>query len=475
MFSKVRVSSAGKGAVPVYFSSGKVPKSAGQACVDAAERDGFSFKAGEVSESFAKSGHGIVVGIGNGSNEEWRTAASALGRHAAAKGITSLSIMGKEMHAKQAEMVGEAFGLLAWDPVIYRGNGSEKSSAKPITLITEAKTDVAAMKRGLDLADCTNLTRTLVQTPPNVATPLYMADQAQQVAKETGMKCTVMKVKKLEDENLVGMFTVGQASENPPCMIRLEYTPKKGKGKKPIVLLGKTITYDTGGLCIKPREGMRGMKVDKAGGCAVLGAMKAIAGVIKPDVPVIGLLVAAENSISDEAYRPDDIITFRNGVSVEVTNTDAEGRLVLADGLCWACEKEKPQAIIDIATLTGGVVIALGTVYAGLFSNDENLAKSIQKAADETDELVWRLPMHDRYKPDMKSKVADIVNSSGKRSAHPIQGATFLSYFVKEGMKWAHIDMAGRGTVDSDVDALVPGASGFGARLLAESVVKLAD
>lgn len=474
MFSKVRVSGTGKGAVPVYFSSGKVPKSAGQAILAAAARDRFDFKAGELSESFSTSGYGIVVGIGEGTAEDWRKAASKLGRHAATNGMTSLKLMGKEMHAKQAELIGDAFGLLAWDPVLYRGKSTGKSKAKPMTLITDAKTDIAALKKGLALADCTNLTRTLVQTPPNIATPLYMAAQAQKVAKETGLKCTIIKGKKLLDEKLIGLHTVGQASENPPCMIRLEYTPKKNKSKRPVVLLGKTITYDTGGLSLKISGGMRGMKVDKAGGCAVLGAMKAIASVIKPDVPVVALMVAAENSVSDEAYRPDDVITFRNGVTVEVTNTDAEGRLVLADGLCWACDKEKPQCIIDIATLTGGIVVAIGDVYGGVFSNDDDLCKTLQKAGEATDEILWRMPLHDRYKSLMKSNVADLVNSSAKRSAHPVQGAMFLSYFVKDGTKWAHIDMAGKGTVDSDSGAVVPGPTGFGVRVLTDAVSKLA-
>lgn len=474
MFSKVRASGTGKGAVTVLFSSGNVPKSAGKAIAAAAARDGFDFKAGEISESFGPTGQGIVVGIGDGTAEDWRKAASALGRHAASHGLLSLKLTGKEMRARQAELVGEAFGLLGWDPVLFRGKGREKRSAKPMTLIAAAKTDLAAIKRGLALAECTNLTRTLVQTPPNIATPMFMAAQAKALAKVTGLKCTVIKGKRLLDEKLVGMHTVGQASENEPCMIRLQYTPRKGKGKKPVVLLGKTVTYDTGGLSLKPGASMRGMKVDKAGGCAVLGAMAAIAKVTKPDVPVVALLVAAENSVSDEAYRPDDVMTFRNGVSVEVTNTDAEGRLVLADGLCWACDKEKPQCIIDIATLTGGVVVALGDVYGGVFSNDDDLCETVQAAGDETDEMLWRLPLHERYKPMMKSQVADIVNSGAKRGAHPIQGAVFLEYFVKEGVPWAHIDMAGKGTVDADSGAIVPGPTGFGVRVLTEAVERLA-
>lgn len=474
MFTSVRVSKPDAKSVAVLFSSGDMPKKVSKATTAASKRDGFKFKAGELSESFGPAGHAIIVGTGKGTTIDWRNSANALGRYAAKNGIKNLKLAGDGLGAEQAATIGEVFGLLAWDPVLYRGKGGEKRGAKPVRLETADKELQSAMKRGLELASCTNLTRTLVATPPNIATPLYMAAQAEEVAKETGMKCTVMKVKKLEDENLVGMTTVGKASENPPCMIRLEYTPEGSDGKNPVVLLGKTVTYDTGGLSLKPRESMKGMKVDKAGGCAVLGAMKAIASVIKPDVPVVGLMVAAENCVSDEAYRPDDVITFRNGVSVEVTNTDAEGRLVLADGLCWACDVEKPKCIIDIATLTGGVVVALGDVYGGIFSNDDTLCATVQEAGESTDEMLWRLPLHERYKSLMKSQVADIVNSSAKRSAHPVQGAIFLEYFVKKGTAWAHIDMAGKGTVDKDTGAIVPGPTGFGVRVLTEAVGRLA-
>jgi leucyl aminopeptidase len=233
------------------------------------------------------------------------------------------------------------------------------------------------------------------------------------------------------------------------------------------VLLGKTITYDTGGLTLKINNGMVGMKRDKDGGCAVLGAMHAIATVLKPAFPVVGLLVAAENSVSDSAMRPDDVIVYRNGVSVEVTNTDAEGRLVLADGLCWACDEENASLIVDLATLTGGVVTALGSTYAGMFCDDAGLIARLEAAADLSGERVWRLPMHAEYREMMKSTVADIVNSNPNRKAHPIQGAAFLSHFVKDGVSWAHIDIAGVHAVDADTGPYIKGPTGFGVRLLA--------
>ena len=245
---------------------------------------------------------------------------------------------------------------------------------------------------------------------------------------------------------------------------------RENKNAKPLVLIGKTITYDTGGLSLKINNGMVGMKRDKDGGCAVLGAMHAIATVIQPNRPVVALLAIAENSISDEAYRPDDVITYRNGVTVEVTNTDAEGRLVLADALCWACEKEGPSAIIDLATLTGGVVVALGSTYAGMFCENDALRAKVEAASASSGERVWRLPMHQEYRDLMKSPVADILNSNANRKAHPIQGAAFLSYFVDDNIPWCHLDIAGVHVAESNKGAFVDGPTGWGTRLLAELV-----
>ncbi|HXH61012.1 MAG TPA: leucyl aminopeptidase family protein [Fimbriimonadaceae bacterium] len=468
MFSSVRTSKPGRTSIPVVFSSKGVPKGSSKALVSASKRAGFKFGAGEVSESFGPGGHAIVVGIGSGSAEDWRTAASALARHTAASGTRDLALRGDTLGAGEACLVGEAFGLLGWDAVLYRGKGGSARGAKPVRLQSADRDVLEGLKKGLALAECTNLTRSLVQTPPNIATPEMIAETAQALAKESGMKCTVFKGKRLEEEHLAGLMNVGKASVNAPCMVRLEYAPPGTEKDAPFVLLGKTITYDTGGLSLKDRTNMRGMKVDKAGGCAVIGAMAAIAKVLKPNKRIVGLMVAAENSVSDVSYRPDDVLTFRNGVTVEVTNTDAEGRLVLADGLCWACDAEKARCIVDIATLTGGVVRALGNVYAGVFSNDDDLCWSLVTTALATDEMLWRLPLHPRYDAMMKSQVADIVNSNMSGMAHPVQGAVFLQNFVKKSVPWAHIDMAGHGTVDKDSNALVPGPTGFGVRLLSE-------
>ncbi len=377
--------------------------------------------------------------------------------------------------AEAGRCLGEGVGLASWVCDQFRGTATPDPARAELRVTVADSATAEGVRRGLALAEASNLARTLSNTPPNICTPAYMAEVSRRVAKKFGLRCTVMEGEALERERFVGLVNVGKASENAPCMIRLEYRPARPRrGAKPVVLIGKTMTYDSGGLSIKVNNGMKNMKRDKDGGCAVLGAMQAVASVIRPGVPVVALLAAAENSISDEAYRPDDIITYRNGVTVEVTNTDAEGRLVLADALCWACEKENPGAIIDMATLTGGVVIALGHVFAGMWCDDDRLRGAIEAAAESTGERVWRLPHDPAYREMMKSVIADIHNSAPVREAHPIQGAAFLSYFCEAGVPWAHLDIAGVHETEKTRGPFEAGPTGWGARLAAEAVARYA-
>jgi len=423
----------------------------------------------------------LLVGLGkkeNFSAGSLRAIAAAVGRRLAVTRDENVAVELSgplEAAGVDAGRAGRAFGegaaLLGFDFDAFKGKASEdRPKRSKLSLRSSEKAFQDGMKRGAAVAESANLARGWAATPPNVATPMWMAKQAQAIARgvET-LSVRIIKGDELERETLTGIATVGQASENEPCLIRIAYTPKPAKrGAKPAVLIGKTITYDTGGLSIKPTSGMRGMKQDKDGGCAALGAMHAIATVIKPKRPVVCLLAAAENSISDEAYRPDDVLTFRNGVTVEVTNTDAEGRLVMADALCWAADKEKPAFMIDLATLTGGVVTALGSTYAGMWCEDDGLRSRIESAAEESGERVWRLPLHQEYRDMMRSDVADIINSSPQRKAHPIQAAAFLSYFARNDTPWCHLDIAGVHSVDGDVGPFVKNSpTGWGVRLLA--------
>lgn len=385
---------------------------------------------------------------------------------------------------RAGEAFGECVGMLAGDFDEFRGSAAPAPKRNSLRIASSDKGFASGVTRGLAMAEAVNFGRRIGNTPPNVATPMWIARKAQAMARETGLKCKVFSGAELVKHKFEGIRVVGQASENKGCMIRLEYSPKGSAAKKqrPLVLVGKTMTYDTGGLSLKVNNGMRGMKGDKDGGCAVLGAMMAIATVVKPDRPVVALLCAAENSVSDNAYRPDDVMTFRNGVTVEVTNTDAEGRLVLADGLCWACKEENAAAVVDIATLTGGVVVALGSTFAGMWCEDDAFRAKVEAASAHTGERVWRLPMHREYRDMMKSSIADIINSNPDRKAHPIQGAAFLDYFVTPGTAWCHLDIAGVHRAEGGAGGASGGngqmfakdtPTGFGARLMAEIAARM--
>jgi len=269
---------------------------------------------------------------------------------------------------------------------------------------------------------------------------------------------------------------VGRAGSTPPSLICLEYRPDGTEDQRPLMLVGKAVTFDTGGYSIKPGTGMTSMKYDKCGGTAVYGAMAGIAE-LGLRIPVVGLIPAAENMIAQHAYRPDDILTMHNGVTVEVTNTDAEGRLILADALAYGCQTYQPRAVVDLATLTGGVVTTFGNVCAGLFCQDDTLTEQVRSAGEQTAERVWPLPLWDEYKEMMKSTHADIVNAAG-RKAHPIQGAAFLAHFVTAPQAadseeattpappWAHLDIAGVADAESDSALFTKGPTGWGVRLL---------
>ncbi|MBX3358474.1 MAG: leucyl aminopeptidase family protein [Phycisphaeraceae bacterium] len=499
MFQSIKVADRGSAEVLVVgvFQKAELDKQTRDLDTDAsiaaaARRGECTGDLGRIAEAFpakARGGTARVIIVGLGSRDSFkvgdlRAAAAAVGRRLAAvkEGKVRVDLSGP-LKAVRADLgaagrcFGEGMGLLGWVCDEFKGTGSNGGKGPDrvaVVLSSPSAAFSSGMEQGLALARSVNIARTLSETPPNIATPRFIAAKAKQIAKATGMSCRVIEGKELEKERLTGLINVGKASENKPCMIRLEYKPARGssRGGKSVVLVGKTMTYDTGGLSLKINNSMVGMKRDKDGGCAVLGAMHAIATVVKPRTRVVALLSVAENSISDEAYRPDDIIRYRNGVTVEVTNTDAEGRLVLADALCWACENEDPSCIVDLATLTGGVVVALGSTFAGMFCEDDKLRRRLEDAMETSGERWWRLPMDKEYRDMMKSPVADVVNSNPNRKAHPIQGAAFLSYFVSEGVPWAHIDIAGVHAVEGDSGPFVKGPTGWGVRLVSEFVAR---
>jgi leucyl aminopeptidase len=307
------------------------------------------------------------------------------------------------------------------------------------------------------------LARDLANEPSLEKTPEWLAARAVKVAKQAGLTTSVMEPAELAERGFGGILAVGSGSTRPPRLIRLDYRPE-GKATRKVVLIGKGITFDSGGLSIKPNDGMAAMKTDMSGGAAVVAAMQALPA-LGVRARVTGLVAAAENMPSGTAMRPGDVIRHYGGRTVEVLNTDAEGRLVLADALAHAVTDLRPDHVVDLATLTGAIGIALGKRTAGLFSNDDALANALLGAADEAGERFWRMPLVDDYRPDLDSPVADMKNIGGRFGAGSIIAALFLREFVGT-TSWAHLDIAGAARSDNDEDEISKGGTGFGVRTL---------
>jgi len=320
-------------------------------------------------------------------------------------------------------------------------------------------------RRGRILAESQNFARTLVTRPGNVLPPIAMAEEARAMAAQVGLRYEALEPSQMDELGMGALMGVAAGSEQPARFIILEHTPPGGENQKPVVLCGKGITFDTGGISIKPAEGMWQMKDDMGGGAAVIGAMRALA-LLKSPQRTIALIPAVENMPSGTAIRPGDVLRAMDGQTIEIISTDAEGRLVLADALAYG-QRYTPQAMLDVATLTGGVVTALGHGCAGVMANDPDVAERLKKAGDATGEKVWELPLwDDEYKKAIRSDIADMKNSTG-RAASAIGGGMLLKQFAKK-VPWAHVDIAGMAWADSDSPYKPKGATGYGVRLLAE-------
>ena len=303
-----------------------------------------------------------------------------------------------------------------------------------------------------------------MNAPSNFKSPEFLAQTARDIAAEKGLKVTVWDEQKIREERMGALYAVGMGSDNPPRFIVLEYAPEGTQNDAPVCLVGKGITFDTGGYSIKPAASMEDMKDDMAGAAIVLGALSVL-GDLKINRRVMGIIASAENMVAGNAQRPGDIVTARDGTTIEVLNTDAEGRLVLADALTWASE-QKPAVIVDFATLTGAIGIALGQEGAGLFSNDDALAAQLSQSGDETGELIWRFPLWEGYDDYMKGTVSDLKNIGPARRAGSIAAAIFLRHFVGDDVPWAHLDVAAVSLVSSEKHLTQRGATGFGVRLI---------
>jgi len=356
-----------------------------------------------------------------------------------------------------------------FDPDYYRSDRKDQK-IDALTILASGNSSQAALEKAANearvIGESQNFTRDLVNEPSNRMTPTILGERAKKMCAEVGLKCEVYGADKIKELKMGAFWSVAQGSDEPPALIVMKYEPA-GAPEKPVLgLVGKGITFDTGGISIKPADGMEKMKYDMAGGATMIGAMRAIA-LLKPKVKVIGIVCATENMPSGKAQKPGDVQIAMSGKSIEIINTDAEGRLVLADGLYYARQLGCTH-LVDAATLTGAVVIALGYANAGVFANDDAMYERFHQANAEAGEKMWRMPLDDEYKENIKSTIADIVNSGG-RWGGAINAAMFLKEFA-EDTPWIHLDIAGTAWMEDQKPWIAKGPSGIALRSLVEFV-----
>lgn len=369
-----------------------------------------------------------------------------------------------EAHKGSVSALIEGLMLGSYEFDKYKTNNKNENGIRSVEFLS-TKIGEKAFKEELEFAkivsEATNFARDLVNEPPAVLTPTRLAEYAKEIAEEGKLVCEVFDREEMEKRGMGALLAVSLGSEEPPRFIRLTYEPKK-RPRKTVAIVGKGITFDTGGLCIKPRESMRTMKMDMSGAACVLGVMKAISR-LKPSIRVHGLISATENMPGGKAYKPDDIVRALNGKTIEVIDTDAEGRIVLSDALSYAVQL-KADEIVDLATLTGACIVALGNYTAGLMGNNERLIDRILKSARLAGEKMWQLPMDDELRKEIESDVADVKNVGG-RWGGAIIGAMFLEKFVGD-TPWVHIDIAGPAFIEKGGDWYPKGGTGFGVRTI---------
>jgi leucyl aminopeptidase len=443
--------------------------------------DGFQAKAGETRVLYTKSQIAaprvVLVGLGKKAKfaaQPLRVAAAKAARVARDFKRTALAMVAptgaalNEEETTAAMVEGVLLGLHSFTDFKTDDETKNRTTVESFTLLVEGDQEVAqsGARRGQQLAEASIRARGWVNTPSNRKSPQYLASQAEEIARANGLRCEVWDENKIQSERMGALYAVGMGSDNPPRFIILEYSAPGHEHHAPLVLVGKGMTYDTGGYSLKSSPNMEDMKDDMGGAAVVLATMEAI-GKAKPARRVIGLVPTAENMVNGHAQRPGDIVTARNGKTIEVLNTDAEGRLILADALSYACEL-KPAAIIDFATLTGAIGVALGSEAAGLFANDDELAARVIAAGEKSGDRVWRMPLWEDYKERIKSFNADIKNVAAERRAGAIVAAVFLQHFVKDEIPWAHVDIAASAYTRNQEPLTAKGATGFGVRLALE-------
>ncbi|MFA1547433.1 leucyl aminopeptidase [Actinomadura chokoriensis] len=462
----IGVSPAGAGAAPAA-GAGELDRAMDGRLADALTALGATGKAGEITRlpSLGAVTAKVIVAAGLGedpSAEDLRRAAGAAVRSLAGSARVAVALPAESAESVGAVALGALLGAYSFDA--YRTGGDRKSPVEEIRLLAAASQE-AAVERARVLAASVKLVRDLVNTPPSHLSPEDLADEAGRVAAESGLAIEVLDEKALVEGGYGGIAGVGQGSVNPPRLVRLAYT--HAEASRTLVLVGKGITFDSGGLSLKPAEAMDWMKSDMGGAAAVLGALAAIAE-LGPKVNVVGYLAIAENMPSGTAQRPSDVLRVYGGKTVEVLNTDAEGRLVMADALV-RCGEDSPDLIVDVATLTGAQLVALGTRTTGVMANDDDVREKVVAAAGRAGEPSWGMPLPAELRKGLDSAVADIANVSAERWGGMLVAGTFLKEFVPHGVKWAHLDIAGPSFNKGEPYGYTPkGGTGAAARTLVQ-------
>lgn len=438
----------------------------------AAKAGRFAGEVGSLAEIFlpgAESANRLVLlGVGAGSEADYERAGGALTARFLTSGVTDVVVdfasLGGQPSARAVARFAGAIVQRGWRFDAYRTKltDKQKPTLDAITLVGTPEGSPAAWDEMLALTGGLELTRTLVSEPPNVLYPESFVERCRHLT-DLGVEITVLDRAQMEALGMGALLGVAQGSVREGRILAMRWNGK-GEGDVELALVGKGVTFDTGGISIKPAAGMEDMKWDMGGAGAVAGAMKALAA-RKAKVNVVGVCGLVENMPDGNAQRPGDVVTTMSGQTVEVINTDAEGRLVLCDAITWTQQTFKPKTIVDLATLTGAMIISLGSEHGGIFANDDGLAEELLAAGRATGDLLWRFPLGDAYNKLIDSPIADMKNV-GPRGAGSITAAQFIQRFVEPGVRWAHLDIAGMVWADKPGATYDKGATGYGVRLL---------
>ena len=442
--------------------------------VRSAEAQRFERETAAIAETFIDEGDRVrrllLAGLGSKGDEDalYERVGGALAAKLLLSGETRLVIdlQGLGLGAEAAARMGFGAAARSWRYDQYRTKlgRKQKPTLEEVVIVGAADGTEGAWAREQALLDGLDLTRSLVTEPANIVYPETFVERCREAMEGLGVEFEILDEAAMKKLGMGALLGVAQGSVRPPRLLVMRWNGSADAKSDPVVFIGKGITFDTGGISIKPALGMEAMKWDMGGAGAVAGAIRSLAG-RKAKVNVVGICALAENMPDGNAQRPGDIVTSMSGQTIEVINTDAEGRLVLADALTWAQRNTKPKVIVDLATLTGAMIVSLGHEYGGLFSNDDSLAEGLASAGKATGDKLWRLPMGEAYDKIMDSQIADMKNSAG-REGGSITAACFLGRFVEEGVKWAHLDIAGMVWADKAGHLYDKGATGFGVALL---------